>query len=424
MMGYLEKNSEFNQGGFRTSIESWQWQKRWFVLSDAKCKLYYFRNPDELPHYRGVIDMASCVVEDLAADTNKSTQIFGSKSAEGSFSLLISLSSVEHGKPILKSHPRVILRAEDAASKYEWLARLRQCVAKSKPGGGDGVPRRSSTSLAAAPSTPVSSAQREAQRRSSVTEVSPIKSVWGDILNEEPRGKRQGSPFSAYFKQTLRGKLGKDSQFFSTLGNDLGLYTQMVLESLCRTIPKAIVHCQVKRAESELLEQLYADVNELSRAQLESMTFEGSDITQRRAALLNASGDIAIGMQITEGLMSSVSGLLDETETIEIPSYVMELAGMSHLLGKGQEGRGTMAVGPYTPKALRSTEDPQRHFPTSTGANGNGVSQARQGVGSGSGSGGSPAREHKVAAAGQQPSPAPPTRIKPRRRPPPPPRKQ
>mmetsp|Transcript_29663 Transcript_29663/g.63105 ORF Transcript_29663/g.63105 Transcript_29663/m.63105 type:complete len:704 (+) Transcript_29663:206-2317(+) len=427
MMGYLEKNSEFNQGGFRTSIESWQWQKRWFVLSDAKYKLYYFRNPDELPHYRGVIDMASCVVEDLAADTKKSTQMIGGKSAEGSFSLLISLSSVEHGKPILKDHPRVILRAEDAASKYEWLARLRQCVAKSKSGGG-AVPRRSSTSMAAAASSPPAVAMAT-QRRSSVSEVSPMKSVWGDILNEEPRGKKPGSPFSAYFKQTLKGKLGKDSQFFNTLGNDLGLYTQMVLESLCRTIPKAIVHCQVKRAETELLEQLYADVNELSRAQLESMTFEGSEVTQRRAALLNASGDIGIAMQITNGLASSVSGLLDETETIEIPSYVMELAGMSHLLGRGQDNLGTMPVGPYTPKALRSThpesnsgrrDHDTRHYPT--GTNGNGTTGAK---GQSQGSGGSPVRAQKAPAAGQKaPSPAPPTRIKPRRRPPPPPRKQ
>eukprot|EP00205_Picochlorum_sp_RCC944_P000503 CAMPEP_0182611276 /NCGR_PEP_ID=MMETSP1330-20130603/13299_1 /TAXON_ID=464278 /ORGANISM="Picochlorum sp., Strain RCC944" /LENGTH=662 /DNA_ID=CAMNT_0024830657 /DNA_START=103 /DNA_END=2091 /DNA_ORIENTATION=- len=388
MMGYLEKNSETHTGAFKLPVESWKWQKRWFVLSEAKGKLYYFKDPDELPQYRGVIDMSSCIIEDLGADTKRSKQLIQSKNGE-SFSLLISLSSIELGKPILKDHVRVILRAEDAASKYEWLARLRQSVARVK----SSTPSRRSSIV-----TP----EKGVTRNKSVAEISPIKSVWGDMLNEEPRSAKRGSPFSAYFKQTLRGKKGKDSEFYATLGNDLSLYTQMVLESLCRTIPKAVVHCQVKRAETEMLEELYAEVNELSSQQLESMTFEGSEVTQRRAALIHAKGDVLQAIKLTRGLISSVSGLLDETETIEIPSKVLEVAGMSSDPSED------------TPSAYTHTHIPRK-------ANDFTRTSAVQ----------APAAPAPVAQAASAaidasgPSPVPPTRMKPKRRrpPPPPPRK-
>lgn len=144
-MGYLDKNSDSHG---KIPLESWKWQKRWFVLSEAKSKLYYFKDPDELPQYRGVIDMTSCVVEDLEKEQARSNHVFstlGGGRGNGSqggreFSLLICLSSTEPGKPILKSHEKVILRAETAALKYEWLARLRQAV--TKPGAAK--PRRAS----------------------------------------------------------------------------------------------------------------------------------------------------------------------------------------------------------------------------------------------------------------------------------------
>merc|ERR1719172_346840 len=64
MMGFLEKTSDSNRVG---PMDSWKWQRRWFVLADAKRNLYYFRDPDELPNFRGCINMEECLVEDLAA---------------------------------------------------------------------------------------------------------------------------------------------------------------------------------------------------------------------------------------------------------------------------------------------------------------------------------------------------------------------
>ena len=151
-----------------------------------------------------------------------------------------------------------------------------------------------------------------------------------------------------------------------------------------------------------MLEELYAEVNELSSQQLESMTFEGSEVTQRRAALIHAKGDVLQAIKLTRGLISSVSGLLDETETIEIPSKVLEVAGMSSDPSED------------TPSAYTHTHIPRK-------ANDFTRTSAVQ----------APAAPAPVAQAASAaidasgPSPVPPTRMKPKRRrpPPPPPRK-
>ena len=104
-----------------------------------------------------------------------------------------------------------------------------------------------------------------------------------------------------------------------------------------------------------MLECLYADVNELSSQQLESMTFEGSEVTQRRAALINAKRDIEVGLQICGGLISSVSGLLDEKETCPVPVYLLELAGIESEAGAGgREGEVAScgALHPSSPQEL------------------------------------------------------------------------
>lgn len=37
--------------------ESFKWQKRYFVLTEPKGMLYYFKSADDPPNYRGVINL-------------------------------------------------------------------------------------------------------------------------------------------------------------------------------------------------------------------------------------------------------------------------------------------------------------------------------------------------------------------------------
>ena len=90
-------------------------------------------------------------------------------------------------------------------------------------------------------------------RVGSMPAISPIKGVWGDMMEDEGKvRKKRGSPLAAYFRQTLSGKgrgegkgggggggggggLGNQSDtFFDVLSGDLALYCHFVCESLCR----------------------------------------------------------------------------------------------------------------------------------------------------------------------------------------------
>ncbi len=45
-----------------------KWQKRYFVLTELKGMLYYFKSADDPPNYKGVINMKECKVEDVDAE--------------------------------------------------------------------------------------------------------------------------------------------------------------------------------------------------------------------------------------------------------------------------------------------------------------------------------------------------------------------
>lgn len=48
--------------------ESWKWQRRYWVLSEPKGLLYYFKSADDPPQYRGIINIRECRVEDVDAN--------------------------------------------------------------------------------------------------------------------------------------------------------------------------------------------------------------------------------------------------------------------------------------------------------------------------------------------------------------------
>lgn len=62
--GYMEKR--IGENSSRQNLpESWKWQKRYFVLSEPKGLLYYFKSADDPPTYRGIINVRECKIEDV-----------------------------------------------------------------------------------------------------------------------------------------------------------------------------------------------------------------------------------------------------------------------------------------------------------------------------------------------------------------------
>ncbi|KAK9864494.1 hypothetical protein WJX84_006528, partial [Apatococcus fuscideae] len=122
--GFLEKRIG-DKSNRQNLPESWKWQKRYFVLTEPKGMLYYFKSADDPPNYRGLVDLRVCKVEDLDVNGMPKTKQSEQAAAGGAVSLLIRIAHKDPMKPCVKGHHSLVLRAETAAEKYSWLARLR-----------------------------------------------------------------------------------------------------------------------------------------------------------------------------------------------------------------------------------------------------------------------------------------------------------
>ena len=73
--GYLEKRIGEHSG--RQSLpEAWRWQKRYFVLTEPKGALYYFKTADDPPNYKGIVNMRECKAEDVEARRPSSLHMY------------------------------------------------------------------------------------------------------------------------------------------------------------------------------------------------------------------------------------------------------------------------------------------------------------------------------------------------------------
>ncbi|XP_027335167.1 dynamin-related protein 1E-like isoform X3 [Abrus precatorius] len=69
---------------------------------------------------------------------------------------------------------------------------------------------------------------------------------------------------------------------FNRIGSNVLSYVGMVSESLRNTIPKAVVHCQVREAKRSLLDHFYTQLGKKEERQLAQMLDEDSMLTERR----------------------------------------------------------------------------------------------------------------------------------------------
>lgn len=92
--GYMEKR--IGEHSNRQSLpESWKWQKRYWVLSEPKGLLYYFKSADDPPTYRGIINIRECKIEDVDANglpKTSSRSKYDLDGGGGTVSLLIKVS--------------------------------------------------------------------------------------------------------------------------------------------------------------------------------------------------------------------------------------------------------------------------------------------------------------------------------------------
>ncbi|KOM32490.1 hypothetical protein LR48_Vigan01g204600 [Vigna angularis] len=74
---------------------------------------------------------------------------------------------------------------------------------------------------------------------------------------------------------------------FQRIGSNVSSYVGMVSETLRNSIPKAVVHCQVREANRSLLDHFYAQLGKKEERQLSQLLGENSELTERRQQCAN-----------------------------------------------------------------------------------------------------------------------------------------
>ncbi|PIN11421.1 Dynamin GTPase [Handroanthus impetiginosus] len=226
--GFLLKKSAKTNG----------WSRRWFVLNEKTGKLGYTKKQEER-HFRGVITLEECNLEEVSEDEEPPSKSSKDKKANGpdggkAPSLVFKITSKVPYKTVLKAHSAVVLKAESMADKTEWLSKLRNVIT-SKGGqvkGESGTPIRQSLSDGSL-----------------------------DTMARRPVDPEEELRWMA---QEVRG------------------YVEAVLNSLAANVPKAVVLCQVEKAKEDMLNKLYSSVSAQSMAKIEELLQEDQNVKRRR----------------------------------------------------------------------------------------------------------------------------------------------
>ncbi|KAL3641476.1 Dynamin-2A [Castilleja foliolosa] len=226
--GFLSKKSAKTNG----------WSKRWFVLNEKTGKLGYTKKQEER-HFRGVITLEECNLEEVSEEEEAPSKSSKDKKANGPAavkppSLVFKLTNKVQYKTILKAHSVVVLKAESVADKTEWLNKLRNVIS-SKGGqvkGESGPPMRQSHSDGSL-----------------------------DTMTRRPADPEEELRWMA---QEVRG------------------YVEAVLNSLAANVPKAVVLCQVEKAKEDMLNKLYSSVSLQTLAKIEELLQEDQNVKRSR----------------------------------------------------------------------------------------------------------------------------------------------
>ncbi|ESW25906.1 hypothetical protein PHAVU_003G075500 [Phaseolus vulgaris] len=226
--GYLLKKSGKGSG----------WSRRWFVLNEKTGKLGYTKKQEER-HFRGVITLEECIIDDISEDDEVSTKSSKDKKSNGPDSgkasnLVFKITNKVAYKTVMKAQSTVLLKAESMADKVEWINKLRN-VAQAKGGHAIGEP-----------SFPM---------RQSLSDGSL------DTMARKPADPEEEL---RWMSQEVRG------------------YVEAVLNSLAANVPKAVVLCQVEKAKEDMLNQLYSSISAQSSAKVEELLQEDRNAKNKR----------------------------------------------------------------------------------------------------------------------------------------------
>ncbi|MBA0627628.1 hypothetical protein Godav_022440 [Gossypium davidsonii] len=243
------------------------WSRRWFVLNEKTGKqsllqLGYTKKQEER-HFRGVITLEECNIEEVADDEGGSSKSSkDKKSSEKEPSLVFKITSRIPYKTVLKAHSAVVLKAESLADKTEWLEKLKNVV-ESKGG-------QVKVESAAPP-------MRQSLSDGSLVSYSlvPIGFFYLVLVLLLCLGCLRCS-------DTMARKPADPEEELRWMSQEVRGYVEAVLNSLAANVPKAVILCQVEKAKEDMLIQLYSSVSAISNPRIEELLMEDQNVKRRR----------------------------------------------------------------------------------------------------------------------------------------------
>lgn len=227
--GFLLKKSAKTNG----------WSKRWFVLNEKTGKLGYTKKQEER-HFRGVIALEECNIEEIPDEEEPPAKSSKDKKANGpdsvkAPSLVFKITSKIPYKTVLKAHNAVVLKAESTTDKAEWI-----------------------------------------------NKISKVIQARGGLVRVAESGHTMRQSLSDGSLDTMARRPADPEEELRWMSQEVRGYVEAVLNSLAANVPKAVVLCQVEKAKEDMLNQLYSSVSAQSTARIEQLLQEDQNVKRRR----------------------------------------------------------------------------------------------------------------------------------------------
>ena len=249
------------------------WSRRFFLLDDRTCQLRYWRRATD---HGGQAPRGQAVMTDCSL-------------TEGPEALTFTLQR-RGGGALLKGHGELTLRADNAETRRQWVSRLRAACAASARGAADAA---------------------------------------ASVLDSNADAGANGAYSLA---QALGG--ASEEATFARIGRDAAAYVDQLRVALQASIPKAIMTALVRKAERELLTELYASLHALSAGALMDASAEQQASHARREALAQA---LPCVQEAAAALRAAASRGVGPDEKLPVPVDILMALRAAGALPDGAE---------------------------------------------------------------------------------------
>lgn len=355
--GWLEKRAGDSSNFSSLPVESWRWQKRWFVLELKSGQLFYYPSPEDVnkKQPKVAVNLRDCIVEDYQPEDDVSSKKSSQKSESNAKagSLLIRLHHKNPSQKIAKHHQSVILKAADASDKYDWLARLRHAAEPKEHKGSNSQGGPGQRLQSPAPRGLMSGASSVDRQNKGL-----IGRTVDKVSNQFSRITGLGS--SKMGDVISVGSIEDLDAYYEKLGMFCGIYARMTYDRMAKTVPKAIILCQVINSRDKLLDQLFHYLSTRTEKEIQFMLQEDPSVSRRRAAASQASKDMGESLEEVRKITDLRNATDSRATEAKVSVRTLLLAGAFPLVPKNlvppsiNPGR---IFGEFTPSALVTNGD-------------------------------------------------------------------